>query len=76
MSTFSVNVTLERIVDKVVISGGQAYIIARVREPNRDVTLQVYEVNVTDLLSAQRLAEIQALETDAQTWLDNQPFNI
>jgi hypothetical protein len=76
MSTFDVTVTLERKVDKIVIEGGRAYIIARIREPNRDATIQVYEVDVTDILSQQRLDEISALETDAQTWLDNQPFTI
>jgi len=76
MSTFNVNVTLERVVDKVVIENGRAYIVARVREPNRDINIQIYETDVTDLLPVQRLAEIQALENDAQTWLDNQPFNI
>lgn len=76
MSTFDVTVTLERRVDKVVISGGRAFVIARVLEPNRNATLQVYETDVTDILSAERLAAIQALEDDAQAWLDSQPFTI
>lgn len=76
MSTFNVNVTLERKVIKVMISEGRVTVVARIKVLDRDTVVQVYEVDVTDLLSQARLSEIAALETDAQTWLDNQPFSI
>lgn len=76
MSTINVNVTLEKVADTIIISGGRVTIIGGIREVSRNVTLDAFEVDVTDLLSPARLAEVANLEADAQAWVDNQPFNV